>query len=414
MNKGRGNHESKHKGNTGSQDIDSWLSIDKGTGKTHFLLDRIRKELGVGKFLFLTFSRAATKEAKDRLSSMDEFKGLSRSVTTIHSLCSRLLGLKKNNIASTKHYNEVLSRLGLPKIVSLRFSGSVEDYSIVSQNLIAYHSLVTTSPSVTRPEPERYQEFAKAWTEYKDERYIYDYSDLLTEGLKILKAQRPEDRPQLRLLCVDEVQDLSTIQWEIVLEIAKSARKSYFAGDDDQCIFNFAGADVDKMISLQDQVQIKRLENSRRVPQEVVKIANSLIKTVNNRIPKTLKPSEAKGKVEKLEDWLAPRVFKNIEKRLESKAPPSVLILARTNYLSKNLEGMVQGHAPDLFKHAEITTIHKSKGKEADIVVLWTKTTNRVMLQSSADEEARLFYVAMTRAKKKLILLRPPEKEFEI
>lgn len=364
--------------------------------------------------MFLTFSKAAAQEARERLQQMEEFKGMGKSVATFHSMCAKLLGLKKNNIACTRDYNEVLSSLKLPKIHSLRFVGATDEDAKISQQLIQYHGLVSNSPNISKDPPERYEEFAEAWKKYKNEKYVYDYPELLTEGLKILKSQRPEDRPKLRLLCVDEIQDLSTIQWEIALELSKSAVKSYFAGDDDQCIYNFAGADVNKLVSLQNEMSIQRLEKSRRVPQAVVDVANPVIQSVENRIPKTLQSNGNKGRVDIMGDWLAIRILKILDKKAEKEKAPSVLILARTNYLAIKLEAMVKAHAPTLAKKAGVTTIHKSKGKEADIVVLWTKITNRVLLGSGAEEEARLFYVGMTRAKKRLIILRPKGKEFEI
>ena len=63
-----------------------------------------------------------------------------------------------------------------------------------------------------------------------------------------------ETTNKFEVLFIDEAQDLSLLQWEMVRKIWARAGKTYIAGDDDQAIFKWAGADVDHFIALKEEV----------------------------------------------------------------------------------------------------------------------------------------------------------------
>jgi ATP-dependent exoDNAse (exonuclease V) beta subunit len=63
-----------------------------------------------------------------------------------------------------------------------------------------------------------------------------------------------ENHNKFKVLFIDEAQDLSLLQWEMVRKIWGEAEKTYIAGDDDQAIFKWAGADVDHFIALKEEV----------------------------------------------------------------------------------------------------------------------------------------------------------------
>ena len=84
----------------------------------------------------------------------------------------------------------------------------------------------------------------RALIKYKEKRKIIDYTDML------VKCLEKKTFPKLRILFVDEAQDLSSLQWDMVRQMWKDTDKTYIAGDDDQAIFKWAGADVDHFISL--------------------------------------------------------------------------------------------------------------------------------------------------------------------
>ena len=80
------------------------------------------------------------------------------------------------------------------------------------------------------------------YARYKKENYLYDYNDFLIKFCEL----PPGVTPQFKILIVDECQDLSALQWDCIKKmIAESGLEEvYFAGDDDQAIYEWAGADA--------------------------------------------------------------------------------------------------------------------------------------------------------------------------
>ena len=98
-----------------------------------------------------------------------------------------------------------------------------------------------------------------------------------------------ENYNKFKVLFIDEAQDLSLLQWEMVRKIWSHAEKTYIAGDDDQAIFKWAGADVDHFIALKEEVDdIKTLDQSYRIPGGPIhELSQKIIRKVQNRFDKS-------------------------------------------------------------------------------------------------------------------------------
>ena len=96
---------------------------------------------------------------------------------------------------------------------------------------------------------------------------------------------------------IDEAQDLSIVQWQLGGLIEKNSGSLYVAGDDDQCIYPWRGADVKSFLNLKGTREV--LKTSWRVPQEVFNLAQKIIHRIpkNNRIEKDWKPKKENGSV---------------------------------------------------------------------------------------------------------------------
>ena len=73
---------------------------------------------------------------------------------------------------------------------------------------------------------------------------LIDYIDMLEKFLD------KGESPKFEVIFVDEAQDLSLIQWDIVKKLEKSSKQSIIAGDDDQAIYKWNGADAENFINL--------------------------------------------------------------------------------------------------------------------------------------------------------------------
>ena len=118
---------------------------------------------------------------------------------------------------------------------------------------------------------------------------MFEYSDMISKFVE-------EDRcPPLQCVFLDEAQDLSPLQWDMFFYIESKCARSYIAGDDDQTIYTFQGADPNIFIDLKGHLdpQIQ----SRRVPRKIHKLAESIFPHMTTRLTKKWEPRDADGKV---------------------------------------------------------------------------------------------------------------------
>jgi superfamily I DNA/RNA helicase len=97
--------------------------------------------------------------------------------------------------------------------------------------------------------------------EYKTKMHLLDFNDL------VKKVVNSKKFPKLKAIFIDEAQDLSPLQWQLYDKLKENCEDMYLAGDDDQAIFAWAGADVNRFI--QEPANEKVLRYSRRVSKAV-------------------------------------------------------------------------------------------------------------------------------------------------
>ncbi len=113
-----------------------------------------------------------------------------------------------------------------------------------------------------------------------NDKGLLDFTDLL----EMFADADDTYYPKLEVAIIDEAQDLSPLQWKIADRLIKRATKSYIAGDDDQAIFGWAGADVRSLLTYPgDQIV---LNQSYRIPRVVHEYGNKIINRVKYRVPK--------------------------------------------------------------------------------------------------------------------------------
>ena len=163
------------------------------------------------------------------------------------------------------------------------------------------------------------ERYARGLQLFKEDRLLVDYTDMLKLFLE------KGDVPKLEAVFVDEAQDLSPLQWSVVRKIIKNADRVYVAGDDDQAIYKWAGADVDYLIKNATNATI--LEQSYRIPSAVHELASRCIGQVRSRIHKSWLPRKETGLVR----WEPSIELIDMEKS-------DWLVLARTNYLLEQID----------------------------------------------------------------------------
>jgi len=281
-----------------------------GTGKTTKLLDMVDQNLSAGvaptNIAFLAFTRKAANEAKERASArfnLDPQKDLFY-FRTLHSLALTLTDIRAEQVLQNEHYKELGDAIGVSFGVNKR--SGMEDMPEMNRSSDPVLSLISLATLRKVPLREQYNEsridvdwntvayIAEALKNYKEEFNMYDFTDML----KLFAETGDACCPHFAVTFLDEAQDLSPLQWDIAHMLDKKSERMYCAGDDDQAIYRWAGANVDHFINLNGSSET--LSQSYRVPTNVWGIAQGIAKRIHRRFPKDYKPREESGMVKRI------------------------------------------------------------------------------------------------------------------
>tara|TARA_R110001592_G_scaffold24457_5_gene94278 strand:+ start:1824 stop:3320 length:1497 start_codon:yes stop_codon:yes gene_type:complete len=304
-----------------------------GTGKTSTLLSLIEDELQNGtqpeSIGFFTFTKKAVTEGKQR--AVAKFNISEKDLPffrTLHSLAFRQLGLTRESVVSHTDIKDLNEKLNL-RLTGRTTSDDGHIFGMTHDDRLAFIENLARMRNIPLEQQWHEVEDAVGWFElerfarglqlFKEDRLLVDYTDMLYKFL------HEGDVPSLDVMFVDEAQDLSPLQWAVVRKVAEKAKKIYVAGDDDQAIYKWAGADVDYLIKNSKNAMV--LKQSYRVPSAVHEIAKQCIGQVRSRIYKEWTPRKEEGLV---------RWEPNIE--LVNMEEGDWLVLARTNYLLEDVD----------------------------------------------------------------------------
>ena len=274
-----------------------------GTGKTHTLLEKVDEYLKTtnpDRIGYFAFTKKAANEARDR--AMKQFNLEEDDLPyfrTLHSLAFRQLGINKNQVMQKRHYED----LGRKENLFLDYNDYDEEetglFTTKSDYLRIIHlaklSNITIDRQYNLKEHNQDVEYgtlvhlSEELKRYKKEHNLIDYNDMILNFVKSDKS------PNFDVVFIDEAQDLSLMQWDMVKNIWDKTVDSFVAGDDDQAIFRWAGADVDSFIAQEGNPL--PLTKSRRVPKRIHELANSIIGRVDNRIEKNWEPKKHEGRL---------------------------------------------------------------------------------------------------------------------
>lgn len=334
-----------------------------GCGKTTHLMNVLDNRLANGsspeRIAFITFTRQAAEVAQDRVAERFNLpRAAMPHFRTIHSLCMRFVGMAKGDIIEGPKINEFADWIGE------RITGRVAVDGVWTGYAPGDRMMFMSNLARIRRVPLRqlYEEdhdeldwmaldrFDRGYAEYKRHNQLYDFTDMLE--LFVAGGKRPE----IDTLIVDEAQDLSSIQWDVVRALAQNCDDVYIAGDDDQAIFEWAGADVETLISMPGATQV--LGQSYRVPRRVQATASRVISRIGHRREKAWNPRDAEGIV---------RHIRSIGDADYS--GPSTMILARNRYQLDGLEAEMRATGT-LYSREGVLSVKRST---LDAIVVWER-----------------------------------------
>jgi DNA helicase-2/ATP-dependent DNA helicase PcrA len=279
-----------------------------GTGKTTKLINYVKTFYKLGtpldKIGYFAFTTKAANEAIDRM--LDAYKDLQKKdlkhFRTLHSLAFNRLGMKKAQVMQDEHYEDIGGKLGIEVTV---YSNGQETTGFVDSNS-EYFNLINAARIKEISIEDEYNTGMYSYeleknllyileqelNNYKDSFKLYDFTEMI-EKFNVAKLC-----PKYDVIFVDEAQDLSPIQWKMVDILRENSKYVILAGDDDQAIYGWAGADVLKFIATQAKKDII-LPQSYRVPRNVQDIANKILDRIpdDRKVKKNWKSRNEEGKV---------------------------------------------------------------------------------------------------------------------
>ncbi len=264
-----------------------------------------------------------------------------------------------------------------------------------------------------------------------------DFSDMLHRAADILEGGT-NPLPKFQHVLVDEFQDTSAAMARFLSALVAATGARLFAvGDDWQAIYGLAGGDVDYIINFESHfgpASITMLNVNYRSPAVIVEAGAALIACNKRQVPKQVviasrEPGEAYvHEVADDDSAIVNRTASLVRQELRQVPADRILVLSRTNHLLEDViqafrrSGLPVGNPDRDEQGVRILSAHKAKGLEADVVIVAnasdhlfgfpSKVENPDVLEpvrmSAGDaqaEERRLFYVAITRAMKRLHLV---------
>ena len=269
-----------------------------GTGKTRALTARIaymikEKNIMPYNILAITFTKKATNEMRERVSTIIGEQAKYINISTIHALCAKLLRSGIEAIGYKKDF-EIIDDEDALKIINEIYKNENIDRKYFSPksalNVIGNYKIHNNMRLFALQE-----KVYNCYQKYLKEHNLVDFDDLLIltkevllKDLEYLKYLRGK----YQYILVDEFQDTNPIQYDIIKLLAGEKANLFVVGDDDQSIFSFTGATVDNMyLFLDDYPKTQKiiLDQNYRSSNAILKGANSVIANNNNREKKSLK-----------------------------------------------------------------------------------------------------------------------------
>lgn len=344
-----------------------------GSGKTRVLIERISHlitELGVfpSSILAITFTNKAANEMKERLNRMMASQAAGVHISTIHSLCVRILREDSPSMDLPRNFTvldqddqksilkEAYKEIGL-EIQKISLS-SMLDYIGANKGaeVSVARALELAGSHIGEQEKARVYQY---YCERQKALFALDFDDLLLVTVKMFdrfssiceKWQR-----RFNFIHVDEFQDIDHVQYKLIRQLAGSENQVYVVGDPDQTIYTWRGADVNIIMNFEKDYQPTTtiiLNQNYRSTHHILEGANSMIKHNQNRVEKALfTEKESAEKVTHCafpdEDsesrWILDMVKKRHDRGISYK---DMAILYRSNYLSRSIEkGCLDAQVP--------------------------------------------------------------------
>lgn len=456
-----------------------------GAGKTTHLINEIeelfKQKITPEEIAFVSFTNKAVDEMVDRmLVKFPQFKKEQFvNFRTIHSLALKFSANK--NVMQTKHLISVAKQMNLD--ISLYQSaeeggGTKQGDKVLTIEALHRLKMVSLEDQWRECNFEdcplhMVVDWSNNLNAYKKEHKMIDFTGMLENynGSPLL----------VKKFFIDEAQDLCALQWNVLDRMTVNCDQIYIAGDDDQAIYNWAGADVNYILGIKADEEVV-LSKSHRLPKNIYDLSRVILQKIKKRKPKESDPENENGEINYVNSfdsidfdehqeylilvrnrYLLNKIISRIERyglpykasgKSSTDCDEVKAIIAwetlrngkeidyrdfeNVKNFSTILKKFSRDNIPDDLKiewykifnlmrpdksayfrvllekgykfagkpKITISTIHQAKGGECENVIIITDVSYVTWKNIRTDDEHRVWYVAVSRAKKNLTIVR--------
>lgn len=282
-----------------------------GSGKTTVLLNRIlnlinNHNIDPSKIISITFSKSQGIDMERRfLAQNPEFRG-KITFKTIHAFCyeivrnyMKLKNIKKTLIEGNNEFNRILilKRLYYQKNYKKLSDEEINDffsiYDYTKNKMYDFEGYIRKNHFISNR--SLMLKLYNLYDEIKIQNNFMDFNDLLilaneyiSTDKKLLKALKN----RYKFFQIDEGQDTSTLQFEIIRKIVFPENNVFIVADDDQSIYSFRGASPENLLNFKNiypNSKIFFMDKNFRSTKNIIKISNKIIQGNKIRYEKTSK-----------------------------------------------------------------------------------------------------------------------------
>ncbi|WP_324663683.1 ATP-dependent helicase [Haloarcula sediminis] len=340
-----------------------------GSGKTTALLDRVEELLedetvDFRDVLVVSYTRAAAAEIRERLAERLDVtpRALQGNVCTMHAKAYELLDLSRGDVVGESDKEEFCDQFGIEfedeyegsrrrsarsttlgnKIIAtsqwlqrtrrdvadwydVPFKWDDEEVRLppeIDDNAQTGNKYTPTWP--TGDDRIDVPEAIRGWRTYKGDNDVIGFADMLERV-----AQRSL-LPNVDYLVIDEFQDITTLQYDVYDEWKPHMERVLIAGDDDQVVYAWQGADPDLLLE-EDVTQDEILPNSYRLPSRILNVVNREVRHIEKRQEKDLNPRKEGGRVEAVRNPSMFDLARNVIGTVDQ-SDETVMVLFRARY----------------------------------------------------------------------------------
>ena len=301
----------------GATTIDGQVLIlaGAGSGKTRVLTHRIAhmvEDLNIEpyKILAITFTNKAAKEMKDRVRALIGESAENMWISTFHSTCVRILRREIDKIGYKSSFTIYDSSDQKTLVKECMKTMNINEKDITEQEIMSKigkaKDRMQSARSFKLENESNFREnkIADVYEMYQKrlkENNALDFDDLIFKTVELFK-NNPETlefyQRKFKYIMVDEYQDTNGAQYELVKLLASKYKNICVVGDDDQCIYQWRGADIKNILDFEKDYpdcKVIKLEQNYRSKGNILDAANVVIVNNANRKSKILRTTQESG-----------------------------------------------------------------------------------------------------------------------